>query len=90
MMEADLLKEILTELRAIRAAVSAKSSSDRLTREQAATALSISGRSFDRLVKAQKIKRDQDTGPLRFRLSDIEAYKMNSGALIRSRRARNA
>jgi hypothetical protein len=78
--------EILSELRAIRELLAAKSGSDRLTREEAASALNISTRSFDRLVKAELIKRDQETGPIRFRASDIAAYKQGITAVFRPRR----
>jgi|GEM_PF-6688379 len=88
MTDIDLLRDILTELRAIRVAVSAKSSTDRLTREQASAALNISAASFDRIVKSGALKRDQESGPLRFRLSDIEAYKLNYRAAFRPRRKR--
>jgi hypothetical protein len=78
--------EILSELRAIRELLSAKAGSDRLTREEAAMALNVSVRTFDRIVSSGAIKRDQETGPIRFRGSDVANYKAGITAVFRPRR----
>lgn len=78
--------EILNELRAIRELLSAKAGADRLTREEAATALNVSVRTFDRIVTSGAIKRDQETGPIRFRAADLANYKAGISATLRPRR----
>jgi len=87
-MSTETEQAILATLVSIRDLLATQKPAERLTREQAAASLNISLRSFDRIVKAGQLNRDQAEGPIRFRPTDIENYKKTRAATFRPRRIR--
>lgn len=76
-------KQILAELAEIKALlVPTVKATDVFTKKEAAIYLRVSDRTFHRLTKVGTIKKAYPTGPLRFRKSDLDTYKVTGASSI--------